>query len=124
MSDKLWKKIERKVANALGGVRVPVTGRQRGSAPDIEHDLFSIEVKHRETLPEWLMDAMEQANMSRTGDKLPMVVLHQKGQPIIECLTVMKLGDILTLKKRLEDLEEEFYDMQETFYDVQETFKW
>lgn len=114
MTDKLWKSIERKVANYLGGTRVPVNGRIRGSAPDVEHELFSIEVKHRESLPEWLLDAMEQASMSRTEDKLPMVVLHEKGQSTVECLTVMKLGDILTLKKRLEDLEAEADDLRST----------
>ena len=31
-----WKASERRMAAILGGVRVPVTGRARGSVPDIE----------------------------------------------------------------------------------------
>ena len=52
---KDWKACERRVAEILGGVRVPVTGRQRGVAPDIEHETLSIEVKSRKSLPEWLL---------------------------------------------------------------------
>jgi hypothetical protein len=90
----LWKSIERKVAALLGGQRVPVTGRQRGSEPDIAHPLFSIEVKHREKLPEWLFDAMSQAVASKkSDDQLPIVVLHSKGQRITESFVVCRLGE-------------------------------
>lgn len=81
----------------MGGRRVPVTGRQRGDAPDVEHPIFSIEVKHRETLPVWLYEAMGQAEASVRGEQIPLVILHKKGQPIAECLTVMRLQDILKL---------------------------
>lgn len=42
---KDWKACERRVAEVLGGVRVPITGRQRGATPDVEHAALSIEVK-------------------------------------------------------------------------------
>ncbi len=97
MGDKTWKNIERKVASYLGGTRVPITGRQRGSAPDVEHAALSIEVKHRESLPDWLFDAMNQAEESRRGTQIPVVILHQKGQSIPDCLTIVRLSDILKL---------------------------
>jgi hypothetical protein len=34
---KDWKQAERRIADLLGGQRIPVTGRQRGDTPDIEH---------------------------------------------------------------------------------------
>lgn len=110
--DKTWKKIERKVADILGGVRVPVTGRQRGDAPDVLHRLWSIEVKHRKALPEWLFDAMEQAEESKKSAQTPIVILHQKGQAVIESFTVLRLSDILLLQQRIEDLEEQVSDLE------------
>ena len=46
-----WKRTERRIAAGLAGVRVPVTGRARGDAPDIPHDRLALEVKHRAALP-------------------------------------------------------------------------
>lgn len=103
MTDKTWKKVERAIAALVQGVRVPITGRQRGSAPDIEHPLFSIEVKHRDQLPDWLFDAMRQAEASRKGEQIPMVVLHQKGMAYAESFTIFRLSDILELYGRLEE---------------------
>lgn len=112
MSDKTWKAIERRVADYFGGVRVPVTGRQRGSAPDIQHDFFSFEVKHRKTLPEWLFDAINQAEESRTNGQVPLVVLHQKGQTIGESLSVLRTSDILALYREIETLKNEKEDAE------------
>jgi hypothetical protein len=99
VTDKLWKSIERKVAKFLGGERNPVSGRQRGYLADIAHSTFSIEVKHRQTLPSWLFDAMQQAEASQKGNQIPIVILHQKGQPIGECFVVLRLADLTRLEK-------------------------
>jgi hypothetical protein len=99
MTDKLWKSIERKVAAFLGEERVPVSGRQRGYAPDIRHKVFSIEVKHRQEFPDWMFDALEQAEQSKLDGQIPLVILHQKGQSIPDCLCVLKLSDIIKLTK-------------------------
>jgi hypothetical protein len=98
-----WKAVERKIAELLGGRRVPITGRQRGDAPDIQHDFFSIEVKHRQSLPGWILEGMEQAKMSNPGDKYPLVVLHQKGMKFTESLAILELRDIIKLKNRLDE---------------------
>lgn len=97
MPDKTWKAIERKVAGFLGGTRNPVSGRKRGDKSDVEHDVFSIEVKHREALPDWLHDAMNQAEMSARGNQLPIVILHQKGQKIQDSFVVVRLGHLSDL---------------------------
>jgi hypothetical protein len=75
-----WKAIERWWAEALGGKRVPVTGRQRGAAPDVEHPDFAIEVKAGKTISTRLQDGMEQAKASRdeqgTG-QMPILCVSQ-----------------------------------------------
>lgn len=101
MADKLWKAVERRIAKYLGGERVPITGRQRGSAPDIKHDWLSIEVKQRESLPAWVHDAMDQAKESASlilEDKynlnqLPVVILHETGKRIEDDYVVLRLQD-------------------------------
>lgn len=108
--DKTWKSIERKVASYFGGTRVPVTGRQRGDVPDILHPDLSIEVKHRQALPNWILEAMEQAEMSRRDGQTAIVVLHPKGSSIAESLTVMRCSDTMQLLKKIEEMEEELQD--------------
>ena len=90
---KDWKACERKVTALLGGRRIPVSGRGRGDNPDIDHELFSIEVKSRKTIPAWLEDAMRQAETSVKDGRLPVVVLHQDQAPYAESLVVLRLED-------------------------------
>ena len=102
MGDKLWKAVERRIAKYLGGERVPITGRQRGSAPDIKHEWLSIEVKQRESLPAWVHDAMDQAvqsavkpelRISQPKGPLPVVILHETGKRIEDDYVVLRLED-------------------------------
>ncbi len=91
---KDWKACERRIAELLGGQRIPVTGRQRGETPDIEHEALSIEVKSRKSLPAWLLDALNQAQAASKEDKkIPVVVLHQDHAPYAHSLVVLKLKD-------------------------------
>ena len=90
-----WKSTERRLAAMCGGERVPITGRQRGSAPDIAHEWLSIEVKDRKSVPEWLKDAMRQAQASKRGEQLPIVILHEKGMRMTDCMVLVKWGDFL-----------------------------
>ena len=64
MTEKAWKRSERRIASLVGGTRVPVSGRGRGDNPDIRCDWLSPEVKSRRTLPLWLRQAMVQAMMA------------------------------------------------------------
>lgn len=98
---KSWKACERKIAEILGGVRVPITGRQRGTTPDVEHPVLSIEVKSRKTLPAWLLDAMEQAQAASENGRLPVAVLHQDRQQYADSLCVLRLEDLSLLLKNI-----------------------
>ena len=97
---KDWKACERKVASLMGGRRIPVLGRGRGDNPDIHHELFSIEVKSRKTIPAWLEDAMCQAEASAKNGLLPVVVLHEDRAPYAESLVVLRLDDFVDYLKR------------------------
>ena len=94
MTEKAWKKAERRIAELLGGRRIPVSGRQRGDCPDVEHPTLSIECKTRRSLPAWIEDAMKQAEASARNGRLPVVVLHQHGKRYRDALLVMRLGDL------------------------------
>ena len=96
---KDWKQAERRVAEFLGGRRVPVTGRQRGATPDVEHRVLSIEVKNRRSLPAWLLDALSQAQAASTDGKLPVAVLHQDGRRYADALVVVRLSDFANYSK-------------------------
>lgn len=75
MAEKSWKRDERRVAELIGGRRVPINGR--GQQSDVTHSMFSVEVKHTERRWGLLDDAMEQAvAASRIEGKIPMVVIH------------------------------------------------
>jgi hypothetical protein len=90
---KDWKACERRIAELLGGQRIPVTGRQRGDVPDIEHVALSIEVKSRKSLPVWLLSALNQAQAASKNGKVPVVVLHQDRTPYAESLVLLRLED-------------------------------
>ena len=98
MSKGTWKAVERSIAKLFDGTRNPITGRVRDQGlPDIEHDFFSIEVKHREKgIPSWLIDAMDQAIQSkRTENHIPIVVLHEKGKKYEDSIVLITVSDLL-----------------------------
>ncbi len=88
-----WKACERRVAAILGGRRVPVSGRQRGDAPDILHPRLSVEVKSRSKLPAWIEEGMRQAESSSTNGRVPVCVLHQDRRPYEEAVVLVRLKD-------------------------------
>lgn len=92
-----WKQAERRIAAILGGRRVPVSGRQRGDAPDIEHPTLSVEVKARASFPGWLEDALKQAELSAMDGKTPAVVLHPDGKRYADALVVCRLSEFAEL---------------------------
>ena len=98
MSDKLWKQNERETAKRLGGKRVPITGRQRGDQPDIEHGALSIECKHRNVIPNWIKDAIDQAVASiKNPEQVPIVQVHEKGANRDNDLIIMRMIDFQAL---------------------------
>jgi len=92
-----WKRTEREVARRLGGRRVPVSGRQRGDVPDVEHPLWSVEVKHWAQLPARVLDAMSQARAAARDGQVPVVVLHAAGGHHDGDLVVLRMEDFVGL---------------------------
>jgi len=103
-----WKQSERTIAALLGGERVPVTGRQRGDAPDIAHPVLSIEVKKvgqgkRPMITERLKEALAQAAAASAESRLvdgkhrhPIAIIEQtNGSRKIERFVVMRFDDFL-----------------------------
>jgi hypothetical protein len=97
-----WKASELAIARLLGGERVPVNGRQRGSVPDVEHPWLAIEVKAWKNLPARVVDAMRQAEASaawakrkQAAIKLPIAILHHDRQDHGNDLVVMRLKDFM-----------------------------
>ncbi len=86
-----WKRAERRIAARLGGHRVPVSGR--AGQPDIAHPRLSIEVKHRRRLPQWLTQALEQAERAAAPGQLPLAVVHEAGTRYGQSLVLLRLAD-------------------------------
>jgi hypothetical protein len=89
----MWKAVEQRVAEYIGGKRVPVTGRTRGDAPDIEHNWLCPEVKYKQKLPNWIHDAMDQAVKSARPRQLPCVFLCEKGKSVGDYYMVVRAKD-------------------------------
>jgi len=68
-----WKHTERAIAKRLNGKRLGATG---GATPDVITERLAVEVKHRKNLPEWLKDALAQAERN-ADNRLPLVALHE-----------------------------------------------
>ena len=87
-----WKHCERMVAKLLGGERTGCNGESRR---DVEHPRWSVEVKHRKTLPEWLHSAMRQAELE-AEHRVPIVVLHEKGLTYEKSYVIIRMDDFIT----------------------------
>jgi len=95
MADARWKQVERIVALFLGGER---TNRDRGKrVEDVTHPLLSVEVKHLTHVPRWYKELLLQAITNAPPNKIPMVVVHQKGTAVGESLCLIRLADIQKL---------------------------
>lgn len=103
MSDKLWKAVERQIADTFGGSRVPITGR--GDLPDVIAGGLGIEVKVRKRdIPKWIQKAVRQAVegaeavREEYGQRVfPLVVLHVKGQEYMDDYVLLRVSDLIEL---------------------------
>ncbi len=82
-----WKSVERRVAKALGGVRMG----PGGDRADVRTTWLCVEVKQRKVLPDWLTKALAQARKYARPEQLPIAVLHEAGAH--DSLVVMSLKD-------------------------------
>lgn len=88
-----WKAFERRVASLLGGVRVPVSGRARGDAPDVKHELYAIECKLTSRPSVFIANAMRQAKASATPGQIPIVVVGTKNHDTRDAIVCVRLSD-------------------------------
>ena len=88
-----WKNNERMIAKYIGGERVPITGRQRGDAPDIKHHWLSVEVKLRMRIPAWIKNGIDQAEKSAVGHQMPVLIIREKFQKADDALICMTLKE-------------------------------
>lgn len=91
MADKLWKAVERSVARYFNGQRNPVHGS--GPAADVSTPMLSIEVKERESYPQWLEGAVIEAVANCETNKIPVVILHKKGRNLDNDWLIIRLKD-------------------------------
>jgi hypothetical protein len=77
MGDKAWKKMERRVAEKMGGQRVVCSG-VRGEG-DVLNDKFFIECKERKSFAIWDWFTKAKAEAKKEG-KVPLLVLKEKGK--------------------------------------------
>lgn len=75
---------------------MPVTGRQRGSAPDVEHPRYAIEVKAGKVLSPRLSLGIHQAVAAAVGTgKIPLLCITHKteGKRDAEHFVLLRLED-------------------------------
>ncbi len=87
-----WKTVEKKVMQALGGQRTGPAGYGR-AVEDGHAGQFSAEIKHRADIPNWLKDALSQAENNAPAGSLPILVIHPKHARYTNSLVVLRLND-------------------------------
>lgn len=77
---KYWKYFEHRVAMLFGGQRVLDKGRAAPdvAVPTIKSPVYSLECKSMLGLPQWLKDAVLQAERNAYPGSKPIVVLGEK----------------------------------------------
>lgn len=88
-----WKAYERRVAEALGGRRIPVTGIDRDGA-DVVTPMFHVQVKLRRMLPSWLWAWLSGiVGTASVNGKIGIMVLKKPGQQDNDALVVLRFSD-------------------------------
>ena len=82
------KRLERKIAERLGGKRTGVLGGE-----DVLHIYYSIECKSRDKLPKWFDNFWKQTLANCEEGKTPLLVIHQTNKNHDDDFVVIKLSD-------------------------------
>ena len=85
-----WKAVERKLARLFGVEREGCTGE---AGPDFVSASYSVEVKHRKQLPQWIKGALEQAEVNCKDGTMPLVILHERYQGYEDSLVLCRLRE-------------------------------
>jgi hypothetical protein len=100
-----WKSAERRIAEDLGGRRIPVTGIDRHGA-DVVTPMFHVQVKLRNSLPSWIWDWYWgiRDDAGKAG-KIGVLILKLPRQKDTDGLVVMSYGDFVDLHGKPEGME-------------------
>lgn len=92
-----WKSEERRIADDLGGKRIPVTGIDRDGA-DVVTPLFLVQSKLRASLPTWLWAWLWpiSAHAAESG-RIGILVLRKPKMRNQDSLVVLRYSDFLAL---------------------------
>jgi hypothetical protein len=92
-----WKRFETRVAKALGGERVPVTGKGRADR-DVETSLLFVQCKYRRLIPSWLFNWLGGiCDAAKPAGKVGILVLNMPQRDTAEALVIMRLADFRDL---------------------------
>jgi hypothetical protein len=92
-----WKAEERRIADDLGGKRIPVTGIDRDGA-DVVTPLFLVQSKLRATIPAWLGAWLHPiATEAHESGRIGILVLRKPRQRNADSLVVMNYADFVAL---------------------------
>jgi hypothetical protein len=86
-----WKGTERRIAKRLGGHRIG----QHGGPVDVDAGWLQAQVKHRKTLPKWMVSALCAARAAAGDTRLGVVVLHEHGKASDGDVVVVSFRDWL-----------------------------
>ncbi|MGC9079746.1 MAG: hypothetical protein ACP5G1_03360, partial [Nanopusillaceae archaeon] len=90
------------VATKMDGIRNPLSGKNsRNTSGDVIHDLFYIEVKHRQRIPFYSEFKKTRIRAKKEG-KIPIFVIHEKYSR--NYLAIIDLDDFKKLQKAIDDL--------------------
>jgi hypothetical protein len=94
LADKFWKAVERRIAKLFGTERI---GAKNGNCqPDFINDWLVGEVVCH-AVPKWIRaehkQALDRAYLLVDQDRLPILVIHEKGGSNDDDLVVLKLND-------------------------------
>ena len=99
MSDKSWKRFERKVAEQLGGYRIPVSGVSSGFKGDVSHPLFFVECKWGKQIPKTILKWFSKADgQSKDSGKVVLVVMKPRG--VHEEFVLLRFKDFLDICRK------------------------
>jgi hypothetical protein len=96
-----WKNVERKIAELMGGRRIPLLGRE---GQDIDVPYFFVEVKSRKMIGAYLWDEymaqiLTGAEVAGETVKVPAIVLHRPGMAYKDSLICFRVGDLPRLER-------------------------
>jgi len=95
MADKAWKAVERRVAECLGGRRIPVTGVDRHGA-DVETPTLAVQVKYGRNRPSYLADWLDGICGVASGKgKTGLVVWSSRRERQGDAIVLMRLRDFV-----------------------------